>query len=98
MQSILSSPNLSEALIEKKVEEALMADPSIAADIEKDGIAMQNMEKSMEGCLNTIEKKYDNVFTMDNEKEVQKKLMDVMKSKANCAVFYNLAKLGGLSQ
>jgi hypothetical protein len=98
MQSILTTPNLSEALIEKKVEEAIMADPTVAADIEKDGLAMQNMEKSMEGCLKTIEKKYDNVFTMDNEKEVQKKLIDIMKSKPNCAIFYNLAQLGGLSQ
>jgi hypothetical protein len=67
----------------------------------------QNPEKAMElgesaskfgtdfeACMETLKKKYDNVYSHEDEKTVQNKLMDALKSDGDCKFTYALMKIG----
>ena len=61
----------------------------------QDGQVLSSLgEADVMACISDLEKKYDDVYTTDSEKEVQDKLMEVMKDMKECKLTYAFVKAG----
>lgn len=77
--------------IEKMITDRAMEDPETAM---KDAQIMMGLEKDMATCMKDLEKKYNNVYTSETEKEVQQKLIKTMEKGQGCAFTHAIMKLG----
>lgn len=86
VDAVKNGKNLEAALTEK-----MMEDPEQGM---KDAQAMTQLETGLTGCMNTLEKKYDDVYTSESETEVQQKLMVTLEKNQSCPFTHAIFKLG----
>ncbi|WP_343605645.1 hypothetical protein [Fluviicola sp.] len=66
-------------------------------DLEKgmaDAQAMIDLGKDMEACSKDLEKKYDKVYTTEDQDVVIEKILNALKAKKGCEFSYALMKVG----
>ena len=56
-------------------------------------LLMQIGEDMQNGCLKDLEKKYENVYTLESEADVQKKIVETMEGKDGCGLTYAILKM-----
>lgn len=59
-----------------------------------DGTKMMEIGPKIEKCAKDLEVKYKDIYTTDNEKQVQEKLLETFKGNKGCEFTYALMKLG----
>jgi len=91
MKSTLIQADKEGKDLQTAVTEYMMKDPEQGM---KDAEAMMGLETGMSGCMKDLEKKYNDVYSTESEKEVQDKLMAKLKTNKDCAFTYTIAKMG----
>lgn len=90
-ETIINAPEDEEGF-KKEILKYSMNHPVVAM---KDAKYMKDVKNGpvME-CVNGLEKKYDHLYTSESKSEVQKKILDIMEKKNECALTYKFVKLG----
>ena len=61
-------------------------------------MVIDSLGKSMESCISDLEKKYGDLYSLENDKEIQNKVLEIMKNDKSCSTAYGLMKLGFKTQ
>jgi len=80
-----------QATLEAKMQEYMMNDFEGAM---KDMGQMEQVGAKIETCMKDSKKKYKELYTSDNEKEVQNKVLKELKDAKGCELSYALFSMG----
>lgn len=90
MQDIFKNYANDPNMMQTKMQEYTMNNMEAAMkDMEK----MEKIGTDIEACAKDLEKKYDNLYTADNEKEVEKKMIEILKKEKGCELTYALFQI-----
>lgn len=74
------------------VTDHFMENPDLAVS---DGAIITKAGEELEStCLVELETKYDNVYSTENEQEIQKKLLEALAKKKGCEFTHSIMSLG----
>lgn len=91
-QSIIIESAGDEEKLTAAFEEYATEDPTAAMD---DAVVLQGLENGEAiDCINKLEKKYDKVYSLDSEEEVQAKVAKVLEGMKGCEFTLAIMKMG----
>lgn len=91
MRDVLIKSGKDGSNMEALMQEHMMKNPEQGME---DINALTKIGEGMDACVNDLEKKYKDIYTNDSEKEVQEKVIAILKAEKGCELTYALMQIG----